>query len=512
MRVGISVFEAEKKSTMSPRNSKSARASFVERHGLWSPAQKVAALAVEKEIAKRELEFMRFSFVDQHGILRGKTVVASDAARAMRAGVTMTSTLLAKDTSHRNVFAVFGPGGGMDIREMEGAGNIVMVADPATFRVLPWAEKTGWMLCEIFFPNGRPVPVSTRALYRAALEKLRRKGFDYLAGLEVEFHLFKIEDARLAPAALTWPPEPPAVSHTTHGFQYLTEGRFDQVGPIMEILRSNIVKLGLPLRSLEVELGASQYEFTFAAEVGLAAADTMVLLRSALKQIARRHGYLVSFMCRPALPNAMASGWHLHQSLCERKTGANGFNSHNTQLLSPLGRAFLGGLLANARAATAFSTPTINGYKRYYGVNTMAPVQAVWARDNRGVMIRVLGEAGDPATHLENRVGEPLANPYLYMASQIYAGLDGIARKLDPGPSADAPYEISAEPLPKSLDEAIAALRKNACLREGFGAAFIDYFVHIKEAELARFRKEAGKQNDPAVVTAWEQREYFDMF
>jgi glutamine synthetase len=498
---------------VSPRNSRAARSRFVERHGLWSAAQQKAALAVEKEIGKRNLELVRFSFVDQHGILRGKTVVAKDAARAMRAGVTMTSTLLAKDTSHRNVFAVFGPGGGMDIPEMAGAGNIVMVADPATFRVLPWAENSGWMLCDIYFDNGKPVPVSTRALYRAALARLAQAGFDYLAGLEVEFHLFKIENYQLAPKTLTWPPEPPTVSHTTHGFQYLTEGRFDQVEPMLNVLRRTVAGLGLPLRSLEVELGPSQYEFTFAPELGLVAADTMVLLRSALKQAARRHGYLVSFMCRPGLPNTMASGWHLHQSLIDRKSRTNAFvSADQRELLSPLGRAFLAGLLTHARAASAFTTPTINGYKRYHGVNTMAPIQAIWARDNRGVMIRVLGEAGDPATHLENRIGEPLANPYLYMASQIYAGLDGIERKLDPGPSADAPYQLSAEPLPKTLEEAIAALRQNACLRAGFGTSFVDYFAHIKEAELARFRKESGAATDHTTVSAWEQREYFDLF
>ena len=92
-------------------------------------------------------------------------------------------------------------------------------------------------------------------------------------------------------------------------------------------------------------------------------------------------------------------------------------------------------------------------------------------------MVRVLGAPGDPATHLENRVGEPLANPYLYMASQIHAGLDGIARKLDPGPSADAPYEKSAEPLPASLAEALAALKGSDCFRAGFGEAFVDYYA-----------------------------------
>jgi glutamine synthetase len=105
-----------------------------------------------------------------------------------------------------------------------------------------------------------------------------------------------------------------------------------------------------------------------------------------------------------------------------------------------------------------------------------------------------MGEAGDPTTHLENRVGEPLANPYLYMASQIYAGLDGIARRLDPGPSADAPYQISAEPLPGTLEEAISALRTNACFRAGFGDSFVNYYAHIKEAEIARLLQGGPEQ------------------
>ena len=99
---------------------------------------------------------------------------------------------------------------------------------------------------------------------------------------------------------------------------------------------------------------------------------------------------------------------------------------------------------------TVFTTPTINGYKRYRSYS-LAPDRAIWGRDNRGVMIRVLGGAGDAATRLENRIGEPAANPYLYMASQILSGLDGVDRKLDPGPSADTPYETKAALLPKSL-------------------------------------------------------------
>ncbi len=461
---------------------------FVERHALWSDAQSDAARVMEKAIKRHKLE----------------------ALRAIRNGVTMTSTLLAKDTCHRTVFPVFTPGSGLGFPAIQRAGNIIMVPDPTTFRVLPWASDTGWVLCDIVFPDGGPIPFSTRTLYRDALARLAKAGFDYFAGLEVEFHLFKLEDPKLAPAGLTWPAQAPSVSHTTHGYQYLTEAPIDRVDAILQVLRGAVAALGLPLRSIEVEYGPSQFEFTFAPEAGMAPADTMVLFRSAMKQVAHRHGYLASFMCRPNLPNVLASGWHLHQSLLDRKSQANDFVSYNAaEVLSPIGRAFLAGLLAHARAAAAFATPTLNGYKRYHGVNSMAPIQAIWARDNRGVMVRVMGEANDPATHLENRIGEPLANPYLYMASQIHAGLDGIARKLKPGPSADSPYELSAELLPKSLAEALDALQESNCFRSSFGDAFVDYFLTMKRAEIARATKD-GKDR-PDQVTDWEHNEYFDM-
>jgi glutamine synthetase len=477
-------------------------ASFVERHGLWSAEQAAAAEAVDKAIEAQGLEVVRFSFVDQHGVLRGKTLMAAEAARAMRNGVTATTTLLAKDTSHRSVFPVFTAGGGFGMPEMEGGADFLMLADPATFKVLPWARNTGWLLCDIYFPDGKPVPFSTRKLYRDALRTLADAGYDFMAGLEVEFHIFKLDNPRLDPDDATWPGEAPEVSYISQGFQLLTEARFDQVDPVLEVLRRDLTTLGVPLRSMEIELGPSQVEFTFRPEVGLQPADTMVLFRSAVKQIARRNGYHASFMCRPRLPNIFSSGWHLHQSLLDRASKANAFASADSELLSLAGRGYLAGLLTHARAATAFTTPTLNGYKRYRPY-ALAPDRAIWSRDNRGVMVRVMGQPGDSATHLENRVGEPAANPYLYMASQIHAGLDGIARNLDPGPSADTPYETEAEPLPASLGEALDALAGNTCFRDGFGDGFVDYYLRIKRAEVARFQSD---------VTEWEQKEYFDLF
>jgi glutamine synthetase len=227
----------------------------------------------------------------------------------------------------------------------------------------------------------------------------------------------------------------------------------------------------------------------------------MVLFRSAVKQVARRHGHHASFMCRPRLPNVMSSGWHLHQSLRDA-AGGNAFASTDGAPLSATGLHWLGGLLAEARAAAVFTTPTLNGYRRYRPMS-LAPDRAVWGIDNRGVMLRVLGRPGSAMTHIENRVGEPAANPYLYVASQVVAGLAGLAARRDPGPSADAPYATDAPLLPTTLDAALTALDASAVFRAGFGDGFIDYLLRLKRAEIARFNAE---------VSEWEQREYFDLF
>jgi glutamine synthetase len=477
------------------------KAAFVERHGLWSDTQQAAARDVLERLDADAIEVVRFSFADQHGVLRGKTLAVAEARTALANGVSITTTLFAKDTSHRTVFPVFTRGGGFGLREMEGAADVLMVADPTTYRVLPWAPGTAWLLCDTCFADGRPVPFDTRRVCRAALAKLAAAGYGYMAGLEVEFHVFRIVDAHLAPHDAGQPGTPPEVSLLTTGYQYLTEQRYDLLDPVVEILRRDLARLDLPLRSFEVEFGPSQCEITLGAMAGMASADAMVLFRSAVKQICRRHGYHATFMCRPRVPSVMSSGWHLHQSLTRH--GANAFMPERAgEALSPIGRAFLGGLVAHARGCTALATPTLNGYKRYRPY-ALAPDRVNWGRDNRGTLLRVLGGADDAATRIENRIGEPAANPYLYFASQIHAGLDGLAHALDPGPSADTPYETEAPALPRTLGEALQALREDAALCAGLGAELVEYFCRIKEAEIARFNLE---------VTEWEHREYFDLF
>ncbi len=487
---------------MAQRGGRVNAADLVGALGLWTDEQERAALRLAEEVEKGRIEVVRFLFADQHGVLRGKALVGRHAVKAMRRGVTMTTTLVAKDSSHRTVFPVFTAGGGFDMPEMQGAADMLMIPDPSTWRALPWSRNQAWILCDLHYLDGKPVPFCTRRLARKALAGLDSLDCVFTAGLEVEFHLFRVEDRTISQEQSGQPGAPPEFSLLSTGAQYLTEITYDSVEPIMEIMRRDVLALGLPLVSMEVEFGPSQFEFTFAPTSGLDTCDNMALFRTALKAIARRNGLHATFMCRPKMPNVASSGWHLHQSLSARD-GSNMFTpAQDEGDLSKLGRHYLGGLLEHGCGAAIFAAPTINAYKRYRPYS-LAPDRVVWAKNNRGAMLRVVGGPGDPATRVENRIGEPAANPYLYIASQVLSGLDGIRRQLDPGPGADAPYEAPGRTLPGTLARAIEALREDRILVRDIGEEFVDYYCHIKEAEIRRFEME---------VSEWEHREYFELF
>ncbi len=485
-------------------DSGAARDSFTARCGLRTDERDEAARQARRVIDERGIDLVRIAFPDSSGTLRGKTLTAEAfLGSALDGGHSAPSTLVLKDTSGRTAYPVFRKGGVPGVPGLGGVADIVLLPDPATFRVLPWAPRTGWVMCDIYFPDGRPVSLSSRHLYRDVLAEAAARGYELVVGLELEFHVFRLDDARLAAQDAGWPAQPPQVSLLNHGYQLAADDRIDELDPVVRLIHGAATALDLPLRTIELELGPSQLEVTFAPQSGIRAADDAVLFRSAVRQVCRRHGYHATFMCRPNLPNLVSSGWHLHQSLRAVATSASVFAASGPgSLLSATGRHYLGGLLAHAAAASVFTTPTINGYKRYRP-NSLAPDRIAWGADNKGAMIRVVGGGGDPATRLENRAGEPSANPYLYMASQLVSGLDGIERELDPGAPTEEPYDAAAEPLPGSLLDAVQALAADELFAKWLGTDLVGHILTLKRAEINRYLSE---------VSDWEHREYFDFF
>jgi glutamine synthetase len=481
-------------------------AGFVERHELYSDAQARAVDDVVARIVELGLRTVRLVLVDQHGVARSKHVSGEGAIAAMRSGADFSGAIFSLDTGNRVFPPAFVQGGGFGIDEFTGFPDVVVVPDPTTFRVLPWADRTGWLICDVYFKNGRPVPLDGRAQLRTQLERLHDAGYGFVSGLEVELYITRLArpGIRVDEVGQNAPGPAPEVEVFQRGYQFLSDVRLDGIGDTLEAIRDGLWEVGLRLRSIEDEWGPGQIEFTFAPMEGLAAADAMILFRSAVKAICHRRGLLASFMCWPALPNFFPSGWHLHESLIDPVSGANSFASE-TDLLTPVGRHFVAGLLDSAPAMAVFAAPTVNGYARFRPYS-FAPDRITWAANNRGTLISIQGEPGDPGTHVENRLGEPAANPYLWLAANIAAGLDGITRAAEPPPIVTGdPYATETTPLPESLGEAVDALAASSVYRAAFGDALVDYLVMMKRAEIA-----AHANADDA--SAWEMAEYFELF
>jgi len=488
--------------------------SFAERCAVDSQARAAACVRLLQSLADQGIDRVRIGWCDLHGALRGKTLMRPALADALDNGVGMVSTLMLKDSSDRTAYKVFEPGLAERLPGFGMANNLLLLPDPASFVTLPWAAGTGWLRAMPHFPDGTPVALDTRQVLIDALARLAAAGYGLRCGLELEFHIYRIDAEPLDPMLAAWPGEAPSVSMLHPGYNLLSEAWADRCDAALRIVQHTAQGLGLPLRSLEIELGPSQFEAVFEATDALTAADQMVLFRNGVAQALRREGYLATFMCRPPFANIMSSGWHLHQSLVasgsgrnlfQRDTPAPGVSANDAAaVLSTLGGHWLAGLLAHAPAGSAFATPTINGYGRY-GANALAPQAVLWGRDNRGAMLRVLGGPGDAGTRIENRCGEPLANPYLYIASQVHAGLDGIDRALLPPPATASPYAGGDGLLPGSLADALAALQRDGPLRGAFGQPFVDHYLQVRRHELQRHAAAPDKDE-------WQRREYFSRF
>src|SRR5262249_43946046 len=158
-------------------------------YGLSTPERDVAAEGVAARIREFGLRTVRLAVVDQHGVPRGKMMSPEAAIAAMSDGLDFSGAIYSLDTGNQVFVPAFARGGGFGIAEFTGFPDVVLVPDPATFRELPWADRTGWMLCDVYFGNGQPVPLDGRGLLRRVLSSLGEAGYDFLAGLEFEFSI-----------------------------------------------------------------------------------------------------------------------------------------------------------------------------------------------------------------------------------------------------------------------------------------------------------------------------------
>ena len=407
----------------------------------------------------------------------------------------------------------------MGLDEMTGSPNLTVVPDPATFRVLPWAPGVGWVLCDEYFNSGVPFHFSSRQMLRKQLRRLAAENFACMVGLEVEWYLLRVADEPLSAENVgmpgmrgrplkTYPAEP--------GYSYHSESNMDLMQPVLSALAEAYDKIGLPLRSIENEWGPGQVECTFAPRPALEAADAMLLFRSATRQICRRMGYFATFMARPAIKGYYASGWHLHQSLVDAQGGRNLFMPEQRGRSTVAARPrFSRRPAALCGAEHAVCDADGERLSPVPGKFACAGPRDLGLRQSRRHVPRA-GRPGDPATRIENRVGEPAANPYLFIMSQIVAGLDGIAKKLEPGPSrrralrrqtAHAAEEPARRRSMRWTREPL--FRRNSAT---YSSTISSSSSATNWAAYQQFLQQASLPADGDEPTEWEQNEYFDFF
>ncbi|AQS65678.1 glutamine synthetase family protein [Streptomyces pactum] len=487
------------------------RPSFVAGHGLWDQARIAAAELIEASLA--DLDLVRLVFGDPHGLARSKTLTAEAFRGVLRNGMNFSPGPYLFDTGHAVAVDFLGEHG-IGVDEIAGAGNFILVPDPLTFHELPGGDaRTAWVIGDEYLRDGSPHPLSSRAVLRHVVDRYTERDLAPVLGLEVEWYLTRrLDDAPGNTGnGFGLQGRPPRVAALNAGYQFNLDGHYDTVAPLTDPLALHLLALGLPLRSMEHESGPGQVETTFSPMSALDTADAMLLFRTVTKSWCARRGHHASFMSQPLLDAADPSGWHLNQSVAHLASGSNLFGTEDpSDGLSPHGKAYAEGLLNWARDLFLLSVPTVNGYRRLAPEHTLAPTRLGWSQEDRSAMVRVVGHGA--GAHLENRIGEPCANPYLAIAAQLFAGLEGLTAPAAPADATGAAPCHGTGGVPRHLREALDAFRAGRAAQL-LGEPLTACLTKLKESELRRYEAWCLQAAPaPGRVTEWEQREYFGAY
>jgi len=375
----------------------------------------------------------------------------------------------------------------------QGYGDYVHKPDLSTLRLVPWLPGTAMVMCDLLdHHTHEEVPHSPRAILKRQVARAKAMGYDAMMATELEFYLFE------------------------QNFDALRDARYDRMTPVvrynndygifgstkeeevMRALRNGLYNAGIPVENSKGEAEAGQEEINIRYSDALDTADMHTITKNATKEIAHLAGKSVTFMAKYATDRAGSSS-HIHQSLWSNgKPAFMDENDHHG--MSVVMKHYLAGLLAHASEVTYFLAPYINSYKRFT-VGMFAPTKAVWSTDNRTAGYRVCG-ANTKAVRVECRVGGAELNPYLALAAQLAAGLDGIERKLElePEMSGDM-YQADVRAIPRNLREAAVALDESAMLRAAMGDDVIDHYHHAAQWEISE---------QDRVVMDWELMRGFE--
>lgn len=424
---------------------------------------------VLKVVREMEVKFIRIWFTDVLGFLKGFTITAGELEKALEDGM------------------------GFDGSSIEGFARIEesdMIArpDPATFQLMPWKEQgftVGRLFADIFEPNGKPFAVDPRYVLKKNLERIKKMGYTYYLGPELEYFYFT----------------------DSQSTKFLDKGGYFDLTPL-DMARSlrkqtmaSLESLGIEVEYSHHEVAPSQHEIDLRYKDALTMADQVMTYRFIVKEVAQQNNVYATFMPKPVV-GINGSGMHTHQSLFKGERNAF-FDAHDKYHLSSVGKAFTAGILRHSREITSITNQWINSYKRLVP-GYEAPVYVSWAQRNRSALVRVpMYKPGkEKSTRIELRSPDPACNPYLAFAVMLGAGLEGIEKgyKLsDPVPrniyemSGEEREKLGIDTLPEDLLEAIHLTEKSELVKKVLGDELFTYFIRNKKMEWDEYKGQVSQ-------------------
>ncbi len=429
------------------------------------------------------VKYILAQFVDIHGVAKVKSVPAAHLNDILTNGAGFAGGAIC----------------GMGIAP--NGPDYMAVGELSTLALIPWQPGYARIICDGHV-EGKPYGFDSRVVLKRQIERLTNNGWILYTGLEPEFSLLKKdEQGNILPVDAT-----DTLLKPCYDYKGIT-----RQSAFLEKLTESLIDAGLDVYQIDHEDANGQFEINYTYADCLKSADDFIMFKMAASEIANQMGMICSLMPKP-FSNRPGNGMHMHMSIGDgNKTLFQDDSDTTGHGLSKLAYHFMAGILAHAPAIAAIAAPTVNSYKRLVVGRsltgaTWAPAYISYGNNNRSTMVRI------PYGRLELRLPDGGCNPYLTTAAVIAAGLDGVARELDPGKGhADNLYDYSSAQLkeagigilPQNLNEAVRALEEDTVIREALGMELTQEFIDMKYMEWVEYQRH---------VSDWEIKRYVEFF
>jgi glutamine synthetase len=436
------------------------------------------------EVDGGRIDTVLLAIADMQGRLQGKRLAASHFLdEVVEHNAEGCNYLLAVDVDMNTV-----PGYAMSSWEL-GYGDFVFRPDLSTLRRIPWHEATALVMCDLEWEDGTPVVASPRQILRRQVQELANRGWQAVAGTELEFIVFR--DSYEAAWRKGYRDLAPANDYNVD-YSLLGTARIE---PLLRDIRNGMAGAGMRVESAKGECNFGQHEIAFRYDEALRTADGHAIYKNGAKEIAAQHGCSLTFMAK--YNQREGNSCHIHLSL--RDLEDQPLLAGRGHSLSVTGEQFLAGQLSCLRELTLFLAPNVNSYKRF-AAGSFAPTAVAWGRDNRTCALRVVGH--DSSLRIENRVPGGDVNPYLALAAIIATGLHGIDKGLTlEDEFVGNAYESDKPQVPKSLREARQLFGSSEIAHQAFGSEVVEHYCNMATVELDAF---------DTTVTDWERYRGFE--